>query len=347
MFVAPPTSFIFSADSSLVGIHGWDKLFVHSVLAGHVACKLYSEDRHDPKEIDKPEQIDLQILRACRQLHTEATRILWKTNTFSFNTAGTFKFFMESLVPFQRPLLRNLSISLIHSETNNVSHDLDWSRWGLASGQSKFRSTLINLKRLDISVQYLAPDNLDYRFSQDIEALQHDFLDLRTLWGLQPQHLNIQVLDSAICPSGGFRETVVLRETDKQRLQNYLSSKIMANQVKSVVKAEDASAKVKRDADKVSRAIDKAQRAMRVAVQRRNKAGRLESEARRRDEHREVMIEWYDHRVQEARGSAIDASNKADEKERRAYQLQETADAIAAAYERKMGDEASYNEEAQ
>ena len=347
--VCPPFILIFSrADFCSVDRYGSDKFFLHSAYSGHIACKLQAEDSYYSKRIEKHEQLDLCILRACHQLHTEATQILWKTNTFSFNTAGTFKVFMESLASFQRPLVRNLGLNLIHwkdSDPYYNAHAFDWSKWGLASGQPRFLPIFINLKRLEISIQYLATYYLEYRSSQDLQKLQHDFVDLRALWGLRPQHLQIQVLDSPFCPRHGHRTTVVLRKRGKEQLTNHLRSKIMAKQVKTVVQAEDASAKVKRAATKVLRAGERAQRAMRVAFQRRDKAARLEDEVRNRDERRKVMIKWHNRRVHEAVQSAMGASNQADEKERRAHQLQEKADAIAAAYERKMGTEASHNGE--
>ncbi|KAL8783461.1 MAG: hypothetical protein Q9213_004598 [Squamulea squamosa] len=56
---------------------------------------------------------DLNILRAIRQIHEEAFRVLWNTNIFSFNLPFALEQFIESLNPIQRGKLAKLHISTI------------------------------------------------------------------------------------------------------------------------------------------------------------------------------------------------------------------------------------------
>lgn len=55
-------------------------------------------------------EIHLGFLRTCRQIHTEATPILWSTNTFSFNDTPTFERFMETRDSFQKKSMQKLRL---------------------------------------------------------------------------------------------------------------------------------------------------------------------------------------------------------------------------------------------
>ena len=60
---------------------------------------------HDPTYCDGefqylgPETLHLTLLRACRQIYTEANRVLWDTDIFSFDDPTTLKTFYANKVP--------------------------------------------------------------------------------------------------------------------------------------------------------------------------------------------------------------------------------------------------------
>jgi hypothetical protein len=54
----------------------------------------------------------LQLLRTCRQFYLEASRVLWITNTFSFNNPETLKKFMKDRKTTQKQLLKNLHMNM-------------------------------------------------------------------------------------------------------------------------------------------------------------------------------------------------------------------------------------------
>lgn len=56
--------------------------------------------------------LQLDVLRACRQMYVEAHLILWTTNTFSFTDGLTFKLFMMTRSLHQKRLIRTLRVEI-------------------------------------------------------------------------------------------------------------------------------------------------------------------------------------------------------------------------------------------
>lgn len=54
----------------------------------------------------------LQVLRTCRQVYLEASRVLWNTNTFSFDNPNVLKMFMSNRKTAQKQLLRKLHLDM-------------------------------------------------------------------------------------------------------------------------------------------------------------------------------------------------------------------------------------------
>ena len=57
-------------------------------------------------------QLDLRVLRACRQLYSECNYVVWTTNKFSLRRAYVFRKFMNARAPVHLKLLRRLHISV-------------------------------------------------------------------------------------------------------------------------------------------------------------------------------------------------------------------------------------------
>ena len=56
--------------------------------------------------------IHLGLLRTCRQVYTEANRVLWQTNTFSFNDAHSFSCFMGERNNHQKGFMKKLRLAM-------------------------------------------------------------------------------------------------------------------------------------------------------------------------------------------------------------------------------------------
>jgi hypothetical protein len=94
----------------------------------------YSE-AHDPYLIfdrrethsfsDKDSKPYLQVLRTCRQIYLEASRVLWATNTFSFIRPETLKAFMNDRKTAQKQLLKNLHLNMTW---NMKQHKRAWEK---------------------------------------------------------------------------------------------------------------------------------------------------------------------------------------------------------------------------
>jgi hypothetical protein len=104
----------------------------------HRSCKLdrrsfylstLSKDSKNSKErlhlVKKDAKPYLQLLRTCRQIYLEASRVLWTTNTFSFDNPKFLRMFMNDRKTAQKQLLKNLHLDMAwHRRTQKR----DWER---------------------------------------------------------------------------------------------------------------------------------------------------------------------------------------------------------------------------
>lgn len=114
----------------------------------HDACKLDYEDPgfSRPIEYHEHEGMRLTVLRASRQTYTEANRVLWTTNTFSFTDGIALQRFMMTRTISQKRLIRNLRF------------DMEWERgeeryWNKALSMALVKS-LIGLRTLRLNILY-------------------------------------------------------------------------------------------------------------------------------------------------------------------------------------------------
>ena len=77
--------------------------------------------------VEKPPRICLSVIRVCRQIYTEASQVLWATNTFSFNDAWAFRVFVEGdrhvqgLQPWQKRAWKKIRLDIVVDY-----NDYDW-----------------------------------------------------------------------------------------------------------------------------------------------------------------------------------------------------------------------------
>ncbi|MCJ1457490.1 hypothetical protein MMC28_007858 [Mycoblastus sanguinarius] len=103
--------------------------------------------------------IRLQILRSCLQIHNEASKILWSTNTFSFYDTETFSRFMGSRKPHQLQLLKSLGLQIGYISSGRYSVGL----WNSVLNTSLVRS-LHGLRHLILFIgQFNCTDDLRER----------------------------------------------------------------------------------------------------------------------------------------------------------------------------------------
>ncbi|KAL8732762.1 MAG: hypothetical protein Q9166_002543 [cf. Caloplaca sp. 2 TL-2023] len=116
----------------------------------HDECRFPDEDDlylHDAEPIncsDRPAMC-LTILCASHQIYTEANRILWTTNTFSFADGPTFKHFMKTRNIHQKRLVGNLRFEMHWG-------DAEEKHWNSALNMALIRSlTGLQTIRLQIT----------------------------------------------------------------------------------------------------------------------------------------------------------------------------------------------------
>lgn len=82
-------------------------IWPHCAETGHILCR-----RHSNASLPRSMQLDLRILRACRQTYLECNLPLWSTNLFSFDEPSVFATFVNARVPLHITLWRRLRISV-------------------------------------------------------------------------------------------------------------------------------------------------------------------------------------------------------------------------------------------
>ena len=65
---------------------------------------------HSVQKAIREEQVSLTVLRTCRAVYAEASRVLWAGNSFAFGKSTTFLSFAGTRAPVQRDLLRHLAL---------------------------------------------------------------------------------------------------------------------------------------------------------------------------------------------------------------------------------------------
>lgn len=114
----------------------------------HAACHLDYDDPGSSRPIKyhEHEGMRLTVLRASHQIYTEANRILWTTNTYSFPEATTFQRFMMTRTISQKRLIRNLRFEM--------EWDCGLARcWNKALSMALVKS-LIGLRTLRLNILY-------------------------------------------------------------------------------------------------------------------------------------------------------------------------------------------------
>jgi hypothetical protein len=88
----------------------------------HRSCKLEcrslylsalsNNSKETPQLLKRAAKPYLQLLRTCRQIYLEASRVLWTTNTFSFDNPKSLRMFMKDRKTAQKQLLKKLHLDM-------------------------------------------------------------------------------------------------------------------------------------------------------------------------------------------------------------------------------------------
>lgn len=136
--------------------------------------------------------VHLKALRVCRQIHDEASYVLWTTNTFSFNDAAkTFYHFMSGRTTYQKELIKSLRLQM----------DWVWEEdklWNVALDMGLLRS-LTGLRSLRLQVNHRVPPGYNERakyWGSNINQFEQGHLELvhrMVIWPLK--HVEVFVGD--------------------------------------------------------------------------------------------------------------------------------------------------------
>ncbi|KAL8676310.1 MAG: hypothetical protein Q9224_007299, partial [Gallowayella concinna] len=93
----------------------------------HDDCRLDYElpKSSGPVEYHEHEGMRLTVLRASRQMYTEANRVLWTSNTFSFPECITLKRFMMTRSIHQKRLIRSLRFEMEWGALSGLEQSYD------------------------------------------------------------------------------------------------------------------------------------------------------------------------------------------------------------------------------
>lgn len=117
--------------------------------ARHSICHEYFQV-FKPIGLGHPSTMRLNILRASRQIYSEAGQILWTTNTFSFTNGVTFNRFMMDRTVDQKRLIRSLRFEMCWGEYSHWNDELV-EDWNSALNSSLVRS-IQNVRSLRLMV---------------------------------------------------------------------------------------------------------------------------------------------------------------------------------------------------
>lgn len=83
-------------------------------LAAHAGCEPDYEvpDSEGPIVFTDHKTMRLTVLRVCNQIYTEAARVLWTSNTFSFRDGDALRRFLMTRSIKQKPMIRSLRLEM-------------------------------------------------------------------------------------------------------------------------------------------------------------------------------------------------------------------------------------------
>ena len=85
-------------------------------LSAHAGCEpdydFEAPDSEGPIDFSDHETMRLTALRVCNQVYTEASRVLWSSNTFSFRDGITLKRFLTTRNIKQKGMMRSLRLEM-------------------------------------------------------------------------------------------------------------------------------------------------------------------------------------------------------------------------------------------
>ena len=148
------------------------------------------DPRPRPRNLgDCPDSLSIGILYTCRQVHVEASQILWSKNTFHFEEPATFNAFLTQIGLSNRAALRSLSVRTGWAVNCDVPVPEDWAK---AIAFFNLNSLLKDLRglqalRLDIWFTFFHEQTID----QHSCKAAHDMLDALTSLPLETVEVNL------------------------------------------------------------------------------------------------------------------------------------------------------------
>ena len=131
---------------------------------------------------------NLSVLAVCRQLYEESNRILWQTNTFSFDDSLSFQSFVAGMSSSQKRRLKKIHISMpvkVDETLRRTKHSTDWAE----VISPRVLTPLKNLNIINLSFDQYS-HNLDpkeYPSPPMLHTVSHDRVNFKmeTMLGLR------------------------------------------------------------------------------------------------------------------------------------------------------------------
>ena len=157
-------------------------------------------------------EIHLCLLRTCRQVYTEANKVLWETNIFSFNDIHSFNCFMNERNNYQKGLMKKLRLAMKFGLRGPMHTPL----WSSALTMQLVRS-LQGLRFVWLAINYRQPAKLheecESRGWLDSVVLRSSYLEgVRKLATLPLAHVKVSVSNKDL----GYFEDLYFDHGEKQ-----------------------------------------------------------------------------------------------------------------------------------
>lgn len=194
--------------------------------AEHKSCSIRKGDAdatyHKPG-LDCPERLCVEVLNTCRQINTEASQILWSSNTFHFEDPDIFTKVLKGMGTANRRALKRLSLNMSWLGQSDSALFESPNKWTLAISNPLVKE-LRGLKALglEITVEMSHTRLRTMRYGVSYNTHVEKFEELACL--------PLETIDVAIMSKNSrIGRRPLWNEYDRQRYGERIEAKLLEN----------------------------------------------------------------------------------------------------------------------
>lgn len=168
-----------------------------SVASAHSEEADTLEERHENCLHSLGRVVALDVLRVCKQIHREATQVIYHANTFTFSQPRSLQLFLSSLTPVHQRAISSILLYSYHKQRY----------WAQPLSRS-LTIPLIGLRRLQVFVE-LAPGDLVPNYYHEVVTVENQDVALSGLAVFRScplEHVKVMILDTPLPTQGAYSQ---------------------------------------------------------------------------------------------------------------------------------------------